>query len=82
MLAHADTCAELIFSGNFRMYFYVNILTIRTSCGIVSVEQLIESGGDTVGARPVTLYYTGGIDCETFYLCLFVLFVDSYCSIR
>ena len=28
------------------------------------------------------LYYTGGIDCETFYLCLFVLFVDSYCSIR
>lgn len=21
MLAHADTCAELIFSGNFRMYF-------------------------------------------------------------
>lgn len=28
------------------------------------------------------LYYTGGIDCETFYLCLFVLFVDSYCNIR
>lgn len=36
-----------------------------------------------LGASSYTiLYYTRGIDCETFYLCLFVLFVDSYCSIR